>query len=99
MKVLTYHLNHQCADVDFTSSTIRFDNGQTLNSDLIVGTDGAFSAIRKRMQLTDRFNFSQHYVEHGYKELNIEPVNGDFALEPNYLHIWPRGNFMPYCFT
>lgn len=85
---------HRCQDIDFDSSTLIFDNGIKTKSDLIVGTDGAFSAVRKQMQLTDRFNFTQHYIEHGYKELNIEPIDDDFALEPNFLHIWPRGNFM-----
>lgn len=40
-------------------------------------------------------NFSQEYIAHGYLELNIPPAaNGDFAMEPNYLHIWPRHTFM-----
>jgi kynurenine 3-monooxygenase len=42
-----------------------------------------------------RFNFSQDYLEHGYKELTIPPdENGNFRLEKNALHIWPRGSFM-----
>lgn len=86
--------DHKCTDVDFDANTIEFENGKKVSSDLIIGTDGAFSAIRKKLQFTDRFNFSQHYIEHGYKELCIEPKNNDFGLEPNYLHIWPRGNFM-----
>ncbi|WP_420317550.1 FAD-dependent oxidoreductase [Ekhidna sp.] len=88
------HFDHKCTNVDFEKSTLTFQNGSTIQSDLIVGTDGAFSEIRKKLQLTDRFNFSQHYIEHGYKELAIEPVNNKFLMEPNYLHIWPRGNFM-----
>ncbi|WP_370090255.1 FAD-dependent oxidoreductase [Ekhidna sp.] len=86
--------DHKCIDVDFDENIIEFENGSKVASDLIIGTDGAFSAIRKKLQFTDRFNFSQHYIEHGYKELCIEPNNNDFGLEPNYLHIWPRGNFM-----
>ena len=46
------------------------------------------------MQVTPRFNYSQHYIEHGYKELHIPPVAGDFAMEPHALHIWPRGGYM-----
>ncbi|MEQ6167244.1 NAD(P)/FAD-dependent oxidoreductase [Ekhidna sp. MALMAid0563] len=88
------HFDHKCTDVDFESSVLHFQNGKSVQSDLIVGTDGAFSAIRKKLQFTDRFNFSQHYIEHGYKELCIEPVDGKFQMEENYLHIWPRGNFM-----
>lgn len=88
------HFDHKCTDVDFETNSIEFENGKTIQSDLIIGTDGAFSAIRKKMQFTDRFNFSQQYIEHGYKELCIEPVDNKFLMEPNYLHIWPRGNFM-----
>jgi kynurenine 3-monooxygenase len=48
------------------------------------------------MQLsTDRFEYSQHYLDYGYKELHIPPTkNGDLAMETNCLHIWPRGKFM-----
>jgi kynurenine 3-monooxygenase len=43
--------------------------------------------------MTDRFNFSQHYIEHGYKELHIPPSHG-VTLEKNALHIWPRESYM-----
>ena len=43
----------------------------------------------------DRFDYSQSYTKSGYKELNITPTtSGDFAMDPDSLHIWPRGNFM-----
>ncbi|MEM6815943.1 MAG: NAD(P)/FAD-dependent oxidoreductase [Bacteroidota bacterium] len=89
-----FHFNQKCKYVDFDDSTLHFDEGKEIRTDLIIGTDGAFSVIRKHLQNTDRFNFSQHFIEHGYKELTIYSINDDFALEPNYLHIWPRGNFM-----
>jgi kynurenine 3-monooxygenase len=42
-----------------------------------------------------RFNFSQGYLEHGYKELTIPPsASGQFQLEPHALHLWPRGGYM-----
>lgn len=63
--------------------------------DLIIGADGAFSAVRGSFQLTDRFDYEQNYIDHGYKELHIPPgANGAFQLEKNYLHIWPRESFM-----
>lgn len=40
------------------------------------------------------FDFSQTYIEHGYLELCIPPLNGESQMPRNYLHIWPRGNFM-----
>lgn len=63
--------------------------------DIILGTDGAFSAVRLSMQLTDRFDYTQDYIEHGYKEFHIPAnENGDFPFEKNALHIWPRESFM-----
>ena len=47
------------------------------------------------MQRRDRFEYSQSYLAHGYKELYIPPAEGGgFRIEPNALHIWPRGGFM-----
>lgn len=68
---------------------------QHLPFDLIIGSDGAFSAVRLAMQMTDRFDFSQEYIEHGYKELHIPPnAAGSFQMEKNALHIWPRESYM-----
>ena len=64
-------------------------------ADLIIGCDGAFSSIRRAMVKLIRFNYSQQYIEHGYIELCIPPKSdGSYAMEVNYLHIWPRGSFM-----
>lgn len=65
-----------------------------IEADLIVGCDGAFSAIRKQFLRRSRFNYSQTYIPHGYMELTMPPINGEFAMKPNYLHIWPRNTFM-----
>ncbi|KAG7250294.1 hypothetical protein CRUP_005810, partial [Coryphaenoides rupestris] len=62
--------------------------------DLIVACDGAFSAIRKQFLRRNRFNYSQTYIPHGYMELTIPPNGGEFAMKPNFLHIWPRNTFM-----
>ena len=67
----------------------------TNNYQLIVGADGAYSSVRNAFQFSDRFNYSQHYIEHGYKELTIPAdKNGSFKFEKNALHIWPRESFM-----
>uniref|UniRef100_A0A3B4ZAX0 Kynurenine 3-monooxygenase n=1 Tax=Stegastes partitus TaxID=144197 RepID=A0A3B4ZAX0_9TELE len=67
---------------------------EDFQADLIVGCDGAFSAIRKQFLRRSRFNYSQTYIPHGYMELTMPPINGEFAMKPNYLHIWPRNTFM-----
>ncbi|MBA3901190.1 MAG: FAD-dependent monooxygenase [Bacteroidetes bacterium] len=91
--------NEKCVDVNLKSNEITFENdsGETakVSGDRIIGADGAFSAVRARLQFTDRFNYEQEYLEHGYKELTIPPnEDGSFKLEKNALHIWPRGEYM-----
>ncbi len=68
---------------------------KTLETDLVIGTDGSASAVRTEMLKLNRFNFSQQYLDYGYKELTIPAAsNGRHAMEPHALHIWPRGNYM-----
>ncbi|MFM7217515.1 MAG: FAD-dependent oxidoreductase [Bacteroidota bacterium] len=94
------HFGHRCTGVDLERKEARFERGDgtsiTIQSDLIFGSDGAFSAARLAMQLgTDRFQYGQQYLEHAYKELVITPgANGSFRMEKNALHIWPRGGYM-----
>jgi kynurenine 3-monooxygenase len=63
--------------------------------DMVFGADGAFSRIRHRMQRQSMFNYSQEFLNIGYKELNI-PANpdGSHKLDKNSFHIWPRGEYM-----
>ena len=93
------HFNCKCVDVNFETGETKFvnENGDkvTQPADFIIGGDGAFSQVRMRMMKSSRLNYSQDYLDHGYKELTIPPTaEGDFALEPNALHIWPRGEYM-----
>ena len=63
--------------------------------DLIFGADGAFSRVRHKMQRQSRFNYSQHFIDVGYKELTIlANEDGSHKLDSASFHIWPRGNFM-----
>ncbi|XP_064621266.1 kynurenine 3-monooxygenase-like isoform X2 [Lineus longissimus] len=65
-----------------------------VEADLIIGTDGAFSTIRRELMKRIRFDFNQEYIPHGYMEFCIPPKEGEFAMEVNFLHIWPRNTFM-----
>jgi kynurenine 3-monooxygenase len=63
--------------------------------DMVFGADGAFSRIRHRMQRQSMFNYSQEFLNIGYKELNIPAnPNGTHKLDKNSFHIWPRGEYM-----
>jgi kynurenine 3-monooxygenase len=97
---IRFHFQHKCQWYDFENKTIHFDNLDDENRQIlispkaIIAADGAFSHLRKSMLRLERFNYSQEYLEYGYKELTIPPVKGKHAMEANALHIWPRKQFM-----
>jgi kynurenine 3-monooxygenase len=97
---INYYFNRKCQDIDLKTNTLTFYNSENKAQekpvfDKVIATDGAFSAVRMRMQKSSMFDYSQKYLDHGYKELII-PANSDGShkLDKNCLHIWPRGEFM-----
>jgi kynurenine 3-monooxygenase len=94
------HFNHKCTGINFNTGELAvFDEatGATthVRAKTVIGTDGSASALRMEMQRTRRFNFSQQYLDYGYKELSIPAgKDGAWQLEKNALHIWPRTTFM-----
>lgn len=99
---VTIEFNKKCKKVDFVNKKATFQDYNTkevfqVKADMILGTDGAGSALRKSYYLEKKFlfSFSQNYLTHGYKELSILPTeDGGFKTYKNALHIWPRGDFM-----
>jgi len=97
---INFYFDKWCTGVDLEKGQLIFDKGKASGSknqtyDLIFGADGAFSVVRDSMEITDRFDYSQTFLEHGYKELTIPPgKDGSWMLEKNALHIWPRKQFM-----
>ncbi|XP_078485372.1 kynurenine 3-monooxygenase [Ciona intestinalis] len=72
------------------------ENGGNVDetSQVLFGCDGAYSAVRRQLQ-RGLFDYAQVYIPHGYKELCIPPTrDGEYAMPPNHLHIWPRHTFM-----
>ncbi len=94
------HFQQRCTGMNFKTSTLHLreeSSGEdhTVESNVVIGCDGSASAIRSEMLKLNRFNFSQHCLDYGYKELTIPAApGGKHALETNALHIWPRGNYM-----
>ena len=83
------------ADATLHSGETERGEWEELDYDMVFGADGAFSRIRHRMQRQSMFNYSQEFLNTGYKELNIPPnPDGTHKLDKNSLHIWPRQDFM-----
>lgn len=95
------HFNEKLSKIDWNKELVEFESSKSkpppsFKTDLIFGADGAFSAARLQHQLQhSTFNYSQYYIDCGYKELTIPPtVDGEFAMQVNALHIWPRKDYM-----
>jgi kynurenine 3-monooxygenase len=93
----------RCERIDYGAKTAWFleeASGTSFmhQSNVYIGTDGAGSAVRNSMMGLSsriRFNYSQSFLSHGYKELSIpSDKDGGFQMEKHALHIWPRGSQM-----
>ena len=94
----TLHFDRGLASVDFDRkvATYNGDGGAHEHAfEALLGCDGAGSTLRAQMGRQADLGERTAWLEHGYKELEIPPANdGGFRIEPNALHIWPRGRYM-----
>jgi len=94
------HFHRRCTGFDLRTGAVHLRNEETgpelsRTTGVVIATDGSGSAIRTEMLKLPRFNFSQQYLDYGYKELTIPAgTGGAHAFEMHALHIWPRGTFM-----
>ena len=93
------HFDLGLADVDFDRRMAVFATPDGVRREVayesLVGADGAGSALRHAMATVANLGERVENLGHGYKELEIPPAaDGSFRIEPNALHIWPRGRYM-----
>lgn len=94
------HFQQRCIGIDVNTGALRLRDEQSRNernaeAKVVIGCDGSASAVREAMLRLNRFNFSQQYLDYGYKELTIPAgPGGEHVIETHALHIWPRGNYM-----
>ncbi len=107
-----FHFNKRCIGFDCETGVAKIRDENTgdvfdVKGETLIATDGAGSAVRQSMMNrgVERFNYSQEFLEHGYKELRIPPRSefgefgglsefGEFVIEKNALHIWARRQYM-----
>ena len=94
----TLHFDRRLESVDFDAGTMRLrgvGHEETRPFHSLVGADGAGSTLRQQMARHADLGERTEWLDHGYKELEIPPgAGGSFRMEPNALHIWPRGHYM-----
>lgn len=94
------HFNQNCQKVDFDTNEITIKN--ELNGEVkqvsfsrVIGTDGSASAVREAIHAEKSEQHDIIPLRHSYKELCIPPgPNGEFQIDKNSLHIWPKGGYM-----
>jgi kynurenine 3-monooxygenase len=99
---VSYHFDCECIAYDAAEGSLVFEKTDpaskgerlTVRSPLVLAADGAASVIRRRLAGAGLVEADEALLDHGYKELTIPAADGDFALDPEGLHIWPRGGFM-----
>ena len=97
-----FHFNSSLETVDYKSKEMKILNTETkekqnISFERLIGADGGGSAVRMSYHLggVNRFSYSQQFLKHGYKELEIPAgENNGFEIESGVLHIWPRHDFM-----
>ncbi|XRQ15587.1 FAD-dependent oxidoreductase [Actinomadura welshii] len=87
---VTLRFSSRVTGVDTAAGAVLFEDAPAEPADVVLAGDGAYSAVRRSLDLDADADF----LEHGYKELTIPPKGGEFALDPDALHIWPRGTSM-----
>lgn len=92
------HFDRRLETVDFEQRVAHFvGEREDIAHDFhaLIGCDGAGSHLRAAMQTVVDLGERIEMMPHSYKELEIPPgFDGEFQLEPNALHIWPRGDYM-----
>lgn len=97
---LTIHFSQRCVEIDKETGTATFLDTRTgasatVRGDVLIGSDGAFSAVRRLMMVRERVDFHQEFLPWGYKELTIDATaEGLPAMDRHALHIWPCGDHM-----
>jgi kynurenine 3-monooxygenase len=94
---VTLHFGARTAAYDLATNTLTIESGgrtEAVTADIVLAADGFGSVVRQALQAAGRISVVTDMEDFGYKELTIPARDGEFALDPDALHIWPRGASM-----
>jgi kynurenine 3-monooxygenase len=94
---VSVEFEHRLVELDSAAGQMVFatPSGKvSVAADVVLGADGAGSAVREQLLAEGIVAEDVDFLDYGYKELSIPAADGEFALDPGALHIWPRGTSM-----
>lgn len=92
---VTIEFERWVESVDFEANELQFTDGTTEPFGVLFGADGAGSVVRQSIEENGACESATEWLDHDYKELNLSATEqGTHRLDPQALHIWPRGEFM-----
>lgn len=113
MPNVKFFFNHKLTGADFKKRKAWFERRDQpatsdrpaeieIDFDLMIGADGAHSAVRYHLMKFTRMNYHQVYIDTLWCEFQIKPRHlsstspdeSKFRISPNHLHIWPGKEFM-----
>ncbi len=93
----TVRFGHRLVGLEPTTGRMQLattDGIREATAEVVIGADGAGSAVRGQLLAHGLVSEQLDFLDYGYKELTMPPRDGEFALDPGALHIWPRGRSM-----
>jgi kynurenine 3-monooxygenase len=105
MPNVKFFFNRKLVSVDFRKKLAWFENRTKTDPaksddievrfDLMIGADGAHSAVRYHLMKFVPMSYQQEYIDKLWCQFHVPAtLSGDYRLPPNYLHIWPQGDSM-----
>jgi kynurenine 3-monooxygenase len=96
---VTFHFGKLCLGMAHERDVLEFRDEATgqiqhCAAQPTFATDGGGSAVRDSLVAREVASVREEPLDHDYKELTIPARDGRHVMDPNALHIWPRGGFM-----
>lgn len=94
------HFDHKLHAIDPLKSAMQMidvpaNKERQVYYDVLICTDGSGSSGRHSLHEKGIIQQTEDTLSHGYKEFVMEPkAPGEFKMDVNALHIWPRGPYM-----
>jgi kynurenine 3-monooxygenase len=107
MPNVKFFFKHKLIGVDFKKNSAWFEDRSDrkdlltqgpefkLTFDLLIGADGAHSAVRNHLMKVVPMTYQQEYIDKLWCQFGVPASpEGAFRIPPNYLHIWPADESM-----